>query len=130
MEDPFAAPVRCQILRIGAFLCATMLLSSPVSFAQPKEELATLRWHQWDEGIAAAQVSGKWMLVDVYTTWCQYTEQEWAKLLEVRGYPMTLVIDQKFQIVARLSGYVDPARFIRFLKFIRGKYGIDGLSPG
>ncbi len=141
-----------------------ILLFSQLSFAQTNEELSTLRWHQWDEGIAAAQTSGKWMLVDVYTTWCgwckkmdrsvygnqivqgllaesfipvklnaessnlltngdkQYTEQEWAKLLEAKSYPTTVIVDQKFQIVARLRGYVDPLNFIRFLKFIRGRY--------
>lgn len=168
MQEPYAVRVRTAIchrnLGICAFLFAAMLLSSPASLAQTTEDLAALRWHQWDEGIAAAQSSGKWMLVDVYTTWCepckkmdravygnqsvqellaesfipvklnaessslitngeqQYTEQQWATMLEVKGYPATLVVDQDFQIVARLGGYVDPPKFIRFLKYVKGKY--------
>jgi|WetSurMetagenome_2_1015567.scaffolds.fasta_scaffold317477_2 thioredoxin-related protein len=39
---------------------------APIS-AQVNE---TLRWYQWKEGVNATQASGKFMLVDVYTTWC------------------------------------------------------------
>jgi len=43
-----------------------------------------LRWRQWDEGINATQASGKFMLVDVYTTWCG-----WCKKMNrtVFGHP-------------------------------------------
>jgi thioredoxin-related protein len=60
-----------------------MLLSLPLlrSFAQ---ETATLRWHQWNEGVTAVQNSGKYMLVDVYTNWCG-----WCKKMDraVFGHP-------------------------------------------
>jgi Thioredoxin-related protein len=135
-----------------------------VLFAQTNEELASLRWHQWDEGVNATHASGKFMLVDVYTDWCgwckkmdravyghpqvqqlltasfvpvklnaesanlitngtkQYTEQEWAKMLRVDGYPTILVFDNRFQLISRFSGYREPDKFIRYLKYIRGKY--------
>jgi thioredoxin-related protein len=135
-----------------------------VLFAQSDEELASLRWHQWDEGKIAAQTSSKFMLVDVFTTWCgwckkmdrsvygnqsvqrllatsfipiklnaessnlitydnkQCTEQVWAEEFKVNGYPATLVFDQASKLVARLNGYVEPEKFIRFLKFSQGKY--------
>jgi thioredoxin-related protein len=164
MQDSYGALTLPRFLNARVALYIALLLLSRASFAQTNEDPGALRWHQWDEGIASAQASGKWMLVDVYTTRCQsckmmdrsvysnqtvqgllaesfipvklnaessnlvtnggkqYTEQEWAALLEVKSHPMTLVIDQKFQIVARLKGYVSPERFVRFLKFIKGKY--------
>jgi thioredoxin-related protein len=133
-------------------------------FAQTNEELTSLRWHQWNDGVAAAQTSGNYMLVDVYTDWCgwckkmdrtvyghprvqqllaesfvpiklnaesinlitngtnQYTEQEWAKMLGVNSYPTILVYDKRFQLISRLSGYRDADKFIRYLKYISGKY--------
>jgi thioredoxin-related protein len=131
-------------------------------FAQ--NDVASLRWHQWDEGIVAAHTAGKFMLVDVYTDWCswckkldksvyvhpqvqellaasfvpvklnaesedkvtngsqQYTEQQWAKMLDVKSYPTILVFDSNFQLVARLRGYLDAESFIIFLHFVTEKY--------
>jgi thioredoxin-related protein len=128
------------------------------SFAQMNEEL---RWHRWDEGVTATQISGNYMLVDVYTDWCgwckkmdrevyahpqiqrllaasfvliklnaestnlitngsnQYTELELAKMLGVASYPTTLVYNRQFQLISRFSGYREPEKFIRYLKYIR-----------
>jgi thioredoxin-related protein len=52
----------------------------------------------------------------------QFTEQELAKMLDVKGYPAILVYDKKFQLVSRLSGYHEPKEFIRYLKYISGKH--------
>jgi thioredoxin-related protein len=145
-------------------LCACFFLPLVVIFAQTNEELASLRWHQWNEGVAATHASGKYMLVDVYTDWCgwckkmdrevyghpqvqqllaasfelvklnaesanlitngtnQYTDQEWAKMLRVEGYPTIMVYDKRFQLISRFSGYREPEKFIRYLKYISGKY--------
>lgn len=43
--------------------------------AQTTQDVASLRWHQWDEGVAEAQVGGKKLLVDVFTTWCGWCEK-------------------------------------------------------
>lgn len=52
----------------------------------------------------------------------QYTEQEWAKMLGVEGYPTIMVFDKRFQLISRFSGYYEPKEFIRYLKYIHGKY--------
>ncbi len=150
--------------RCSCFLCVFFFLPFVVLFAQTDDELASLQWHQWDEGVIAAQTSGKYMLVDVYTDWCgwckkmdravyahpevqqllaasfvpiklnaestnlitngtnKYTEQEWAKMLGVNGYPTIMVYDKRFQLISRFSGYREPKKFIRYLKYIREKY--------
>jgi thioredoxin-related protein len=126
-------------------------------------EPTPLQWHRWEEGVQQVQASGKFLLVDVFTTWCgwckkmdhtvyihprvqellaaqfvpvklnaesetvianganHYTERECAKLLNVQGYPCTLVFDSKFKLVARINGYHDAGSFIRFLEFVTGK---------
>ena len=150
--------------RWSCLLNVFFFLPLVVLFAQTNEEFTSLRWHQWDEGVAATQASGKYVLVDVYTDWCgwckkmdravyghpqvqqllaasfvliklnaestnlitngmnQYTEQEWAKMLGVKGYPTIMVYDKQFQLISRFSGYREPEKFIRYLKYIRGKY--------
>ena len=50
------------------------------------------------------------------------TNQEWAKMLRVEGYPTIMVYDKRFQLISRFSGYREPEKFIRYLKYIRGKY--------
>jgi len=52
----------------------------------------------------------------------QYTEQEWAKMLGVNAYPTIMVYDKRFQLISRFSGYREPEKFIRYLKYISGKY--------
>ncbi len=150
--------------RWSTVLSVLFFLPLVVLFALTNEELVSLRWYQWTEGVVETQASGKYMLVDVYTDWCgwckkmdrtvyghpqvqqlltanfipvklnaestnlitngtnQYTEQEWAKTLGVTSYPTILVYNKQFQLVSRFSGYKEPERFIRYLKYIRGKY--------
>jgi thioredoxin-related protein len=62
-------------------LCMFSFLPLASITAQVNEDL---RWRQWDEGINATQASGKFMLVDVYTTWCG-----WCKKMNrtVFGHP-------------------------------------------
>jgi thioredoxin-related protein len=156
----------CKYFSYRWFSVLSMLffLPLPILFAQTNEELESLRWYQWTEGVVATQASGKYMLVDVYTDWCgwckkmdrtvyghprvqqllaanfipiklnaestnlitngtnQYTEQEWAKMLGVTSYPTILVYNKQFQLVSRFSGYKEPERFIRYLKYICEKY--------
>jgi thioredoxin-related protein len=50
-----------------------------------------------------------------------YTQIEWAKKLGVTQYPAVLVYDENLQYVAR-GGFFDPPEFIRFLKYIQGRY--------
>jgi thioredoxin-related protein len=141
-----------------------VLFIIPLCSVFSQNDVASLRWHQWDEGVVAAHTAGKFMLVDVYTDWCswckkldksvyvhpqvqellaahfipvklnaesedkltngaqQYTEQQWAKLLDVKGYPTILVFDSQFQLVARYAGYLDAYNFILLLNFVTGKY--------
>ena len=70
--------------RWSCILSLLFFLPLVVLFAQTNEELASLRWHQWDEGVAATQASGKYVLVDVYTDWCG-----WCKKMDraVYGHP-------------------------------------------
>jgi thioredoxin-related protein len=133
-----------------------------VIFAQSENSLP--QWHGWEDGVREVQISGKYMLVDVYTDWCgwckkmdrevythpqvqqllaanfviiklnaestnlitngtnQYTEQELAKTLDVKGYPTILVYNKQFQLVSRFSGYYESSEFIRYLKYISGKH--------
>ena len=55
----------------------------------------------------------------------QYTEQEFAKMLDVKGYPTILFYNKQFQLVSRFSGYSEPGEFIRYLKYISGKHYIQ-----
>jgi thioredoxin-related protein len=50
-----------------------------VMFAQA--ENSSLQWHGWEDGIREANASGKFLLVDVYTTWCG-----WCKRMDQSVY--------------------------------------------
>jgi thioredoxin-related protein len=143
------------------FVGILLVCSSLLAFAQ--DDISSLKWHEWEDGVREAHASGKFLLVDVYTTWCgwckrmdrsvyihprvqellaaqfvpvklnaesetiiangadHYTERECAKLLNVHSYPTTLVFDSNFKIVAKLDGYQDSDKFIRFLHYIGDK---------
>ena len=61
--------------RWSCILSVFFFLPLVVLFAQTNKELASLRWHRWDEGVTATQTSGKYMLVDVYTDWCGWCKK-------------------------------------------------------
>jgi thioredoxin-related protein len=58
-----------------------VLFIIPLCSVFAQNDVASLRWHQWDEGIVAAHSAGKFMLVDVYTDWCS-----WCKKLDNSVY--------------------------------------------
>jgi len=36
---------------------------------------SSVQWHTWDEGVNASASSGKFLMVDVFTTWCGYCKK-------------------------------------------------------
>jgi thioredoxin-related protein len=56
-----------------------VVCSSLVALAQ--SETSSLQWHGWEDGVREAQASGKFLLVDVFTTWCG-----WCKRMDKSVY--------------------------------------------
>ena len=52
-----------------------------LEYLEAQSDLSSLRWHQWDEGVASAQSGNKKMVVDVFTTWCG-----WCKRMDRQVY--------------------------------------------
>jgi thioredoxin-related protein len=61
------------------FLGVLIVISSLVSLAQ--DDIRSLKWHEWEEGIREAHDSGKFLLVYVYTA-----GHEWLKRMEGSVY--------------------------------------------
>jgi thioredoxin-related protein len=55
------------------FVCTLIAVVAPGLHAQ--NDLRTLRWHAWEEGVREAHASGKYLLIDVYTTWCGWCKK-------------------------------------------------------
>jgi thioredoxin-related protein len=54
---------------IAALLCAVLAVPSAVAAG------AGAGWREWDDGLREARVSGKPVLVDVYTDWCGWCKR-------------------------------------------------------
>jgi thiol:disulfide interchange protein len=92
-------------------LSVFFILPLAVLFAQTNEELTSLRWYQWNEGVAAAQASGTYVLVDVYTDWCG-----WCKKMDraVYGHPHVQQLLAGSFVLIKLN-----AEFFLFLIFLQ-----------
>ena len=78
---------RRMMLGIGV---AVLLVATALLYMQrpgPESAGGELRWRDWDAGQAEAARTGKPMLVDVFTTWCQF-----CKRMDQETYPDSTVI--------------------------------------
>ncbi|MCX6150168.1 MAG: thioredoxin fold domain-containing protein [Ignavibacteriales bacterium] len=48
----------------------------------------------------------------------EYSEQQFSRNLGISGYPSTLFVDEKGKLITVVPGYLEPAEFIKILKFI------------
>jgi len=55
------------------FVSILVVFSSFVTHAQA--DINSLKWHEWEDGIREAYASGKFLLIDVYTTWCGWCKK-------------------------------------------------------
>jgi thioredoxin-related protein len=68
-----------------AFAAFTAVQSVP---AGDEKIPAKIQWLSFDDGLAAAKLSGKKILIDVYTDWCT-----WCKKMDKDVYPDTKVVE-------------------------------------
>jgi thioredoxin-related protein len=61
------------MIRRFLFACILLSFSSLATLAQT--DAGSPRWLGWEEGVREVQVSGKYMLVDVYTDWCGWCKK-------------------------------------------------------
>ncbi len=66
-------------MRRFIFIGILVTFSSLLTLAQ--DDISSLKWHEWEEGVKEAHNSGKFLLVDIYTTWCG-----WCKRMDCSVY--------------------------------------------
>jgi thioredoxin-related protein len=70
---------RDKTMRRLIFANILIVCSSFVTLAQ--DDMSSLKWHRWEEGVRKAHDSGKFLLVDVYTK-----GHEWRKRMDQLVY--------------------------------------------
>ncbi|MFQ5501217.1 MAG: thioredoxin fold domain-containing protein [Phycisphaerae bacterium] len=109
----------------------------------------------WDTATQAAKKTGKFIMVDFYTDWCgwckkldrdTYTDKkiiqlstefipvklnaqkagkDLARKNKVRGYPTILFFDAKGKAVGRISGYLNPEKYLKAVRKIQKRLKSD-----
>ncbi len=69
-------------------LFVLFVLASLFSFAGPDSDSGGVKWKTFGEAVKSARVSGKLIMVDVYTTWCG-----WCKKMDKNTYANKKVVD-------------------------------------
>ena len=57
------------------FLFVYALVTFSLFAVIAQSDISSPRWLGWEEGVREVQVSGKYMLVDVYTDWCGWCKK-------------------------------------------------------
>ncbi|MEI7907601.1 MAG: DUF255 domain-containing protein, partial [Bacteroidota bacterium] len=73
------------------------LLILLVLFISTMSVAKTPRWNKFDEGLNIARISGKKILIDVYTDWCT-----WCKTMDSKTYSdkhITEYLEKNFVII-------------------------------